>query len=124
MNALKSKLNPVSSLHGFWSYFSQNFNKLKFVPEEAPRREERKFEMLSNFPRRLSVNLNIVIKLSSMTVFSCYIEFSSSSSNRFTGKLKFFFSEAYVFYFKICMIENQMEFNTPMIRAKFPGTLQ
>ena len=33
------------------------FNKLKFVPEDAPRRGERKLEILSDFPRKLSLNL-------------------------------------------------------------------
>ena len=37
------------------------FDKLKFVPEDAPRGEERKLEMLSNFPRILSLNLNKLV---------------------------------------------------------------
>ena len=55
-----SWLRLKESVHGFWSYFSPFFNKLKLVPDDASCREEQKLETLTTFPRRLSLNFNYV----------------------------------------------------------------
>ena len=84
MNTGKSKRNPVSSLNGFWSYFSLIFNKLKFILEDAPRRQERKLEVLSNFLRSLSINLYKFAACDSSTENSIYKDMKTV----LTGKKK------------------------------------
>ena len=51
----------------FGHIFRYFFNKLKLVPEDAPRREERKLEKESNFPRGFSINFNKPIAWDSST---------------------------------------------------------